>query len=310
MDISKIFENGLKNHTYQRIAPHYKVDIFLGYNDDGKMSMILTENGKEEFVKSSKLIDVRLMRREDHKLALSFDLLDLAYASMFEVFCKDIILVCEYAKKGMAISTALVRWKYWKEMFGKKRSLILEKQEIKGLMGELYELKNYFIPKYGYKDAIKSWMGPLLGHKDFEIDNIWYEIKTINDGAVQINISSIEQLESDLDGNLVVVRVDESSENSENAINLNQLVLQIMNVIEDPEILEEFRTKLENIGYSVDSGYDDFNFLFKGRDVYIVNDKFPRLRRGEINSAIGNAKYTIMIAGISDFMELQGNEDR
>ena len=303
MEIIKKFEKGIETHTYQRIDPEYKVNIFLGYNDDGKMSMILTENGKEEQVKSSKLIDVHLKRREDRKLALSFDLQDIAYAPMFTVFCKDMIAVCERAGKDMAISSALIRWKYWKEMFGKKQSILLDKQVIKGLMGELHELKNRIIPNYGYKEAVKSWRGPLLGHKDFEINSTWYEVKTINDGATQIIISSLEQLESDIDGHLIVVKVDETSENNEKAVNLNSLVLQIADLIEDPDALEEFRTKLDSVGYSVEPEYDRFNFVFKGTMMFTVNDDFPRLRRKELSDAIGNVKYTILIAGISDFRE-------
>ncbi len=304
MEISKKFEKGSENHTYQRIDPDYKVDIFLGYNDDGKMSMTLTEKGKVERVQSSKLIDVHMNRREkDHKIVLSFDLLDMAYAPMFAVFCKDMIVVCERAGKDMAVSSALVRWKYWKEMFGKKRSHLLDKQEIKGLMGELYELKDRFIPEYGYKDAVKCWRGPLLGHKDYEINNTWYEIKTINSSAVQIIISSLEQLESDIDGHLIVVRADETSENNENAINLNKIVLQITDMIEDPEVLEEFRIKLDNAGYTVDPGYENINYIIKGSEAFTVNKTFPRLRREDINTAIGNVKYTILIAGIADFRE-------
>lgn len=303
MEILRKFEKGLKTHTYQRIDSDYKVNIFLGYNDDGKMSMVLTENGKEEQVKSSKLIDVHLKRREDYKLALSFDLLDMAYASMFIVFCKDMIVVCERAGKDIAISSALIRWRYWNEMFGKKRAQILDKQEIKGLMGELYVLKNQLIPEYGCKDAVRCWMGPLLGHKDFEINRTWYEVKTINDGAAQFVVSSFEQLESSIEGHLIVVKVDETSSNNENAVNLNKMVVEIMDMIEDPEILEEFRIKLDNVGYSADPEYEKINFIFKGMDVYTVNDAFPRLRRNEISSAIGNVKYTVVLAGISDLKE-------
>lgn len=303
MELAKKFEKGIETHTYQRIDPDYKVNIFLGYNDNGKMSMILTENGKEEKVKSSKLIDVHLKRRGDHKLALSFDLLDLAYAPMFTVFCKDMIIVCERAGKDMAISSALVRWKYWIEMFGKKRSQLLDRQEIKGLMGELYELKNHMIPVLRCKEAIKSWMGPLLGHKDFEVNDTWYEIKTINDGAIQLIISSLEQLESEDDGHLVVVWVNETSEANERSLNLNKMVLQITDLINDPEVLEEFRIKLDNVGYTLDPEYDNYNFVFKGTETYTVNDGFPRLRRSEVNEAIGNVKYTILLAGITDYKE-------
>lgn len=303
MNLLRKFEKGIETHTYQRIDSDYKVNIFLGYNDDGKMSMILTEEGKVERVKSSKLIDVQMKRREDRKLALSFDLLDQAYSSMFTVFCKDMIVVCENAGKDMAISSALVRWKYWKELFGRKRSQLLDRQEIKGLMGELYELQHRMIPKYGYQTAIKSWMGPMRGHKDFEIGRTWFEVKTVNDGAVQLIVSSLEQLESEVEGHLIVVRMDEASEKNSNALNLNQMVIEIMDLIEDPETFEEFRIKLNNIGYSVETEYDAFNFSIKGSEMYIVNESFPRLRRKDMNEAIGNVKYSILIAGIVDFKE-------
>lgn len=303
MELSKKFEKGVESHTYQRIDPDYKVNIFLGYNDDGKMSMILTEYGKEEKVNSSKLIDVHLKRREDRKLALSFDLLDDAYSPMFTVFCKDMIVVCESAGKDMAISSALIRWKYWKEMFGKKHSQLLDKQEVKGLMGELHVLKNRLIPEFGCREAVKSWMGPLLGHKDFEINKTWYEVKTVNSGAIQLTVSSLEQLESDTDGHMIVVRVDETSETNDRALNLNKMVLQITDMIDDSEALEEFRIKLDNAGYSMEPEYDNYNFVFTGTETYTVNDEFPRLRRRDIGNAIGNVKYTILIAGISEFKE-------
>lgn len=114
MNIEEKFARGASTKTYQRIDGEYRVNIFLGYNDDGQMSMVITELGKETLVKSSKLINVTLKRREDQKLALSFDLLDANYKSMFLVFCKDMIITCEKGGSQLAISNALVRWKYWK----------------------------------------------------------------------------------------------------------------------------------------------------------------------------------------------------
>lgn len=303
MEISEKFKKGVETRTYQRIDPDYKVNIFLGYNEEGNMSMILTENGKEERVRSSRLIDVKMQRREDRKLALSFDLLDMAYAPMFTVFCKDMIVVCERAGRKRAVSSAVARWTYWKEMFGNRKSQILGNQEIKGLLGELYVLKNRLIPEFGCGKAVKSWMGPLLGHKDFEADSTWYEVKTVNDGAFQLTVSSLEQLDSETDGHLIVVRADETSEINEKALNLNKMVLQVMDLIEDPKTLEEFRIKLDHAGYSADPEYENYNFVIKGSEMYAVNDEFPRLRRCDVSDAVGNARYTILIAGITGFKE-------
>lgn len=203
----------------------------------------------------------------------------------------------------MAISNALTRWKYWKEMFGKKKSTILDKQEIKGLIGELIELRDHFMRDYGETVAVQSWMGPLLGHKDFEVDDTWYEVKSVTENAVQVNISSLEQLESEVDGHLVIIRLEEASVTSALAINLNQMVLKVADEIKDPETLDLFRTRLDNMGYAPDEEYDNFNFVFKGRQSYSVTEKFPRLTRSGVSDSIGNAKYTILLNGISDFKE-------
>lgn len=134
MNIQEKFEAGREDHTYQRVDTTYAVNIFLGYNENGYMSMIITENGVETKIRSSKFIEVSLRRREDKKLALAFDLTDEAYNSLFLIFCKDIISVCEKVGADLAIFSAITRWKYWRELFGKKSNHLLDAQEIKGLI--------------------------------------------------------------------------------------------------------------------------------------------------------------------------------
>lgn len=304
MNIKERFEKGAQNRTYTRIDSDYKVNIFLGYNEDGQMSMVITEHGRESLVKSSKLIDVKFKRREDGKMALSFHLLDGTYKPMFLIFCKDMINICEMAGSNMAISNALTRWKYWKEMFGKKKQNILDKSEIKGLIGELLELREHFMINWDETIAIESWMGPLLGHKDFEIEDTWYEIKSVSENAIQVKISSLEQLESDKEGHLVIVRLEDTSTVSANAINLNSMVSSVANKISDPTNMDLFLTRLDNMGYSYDEEYENYCFMYKGTEYYNVVDDFPRLTRGEVNASIGNATYTILLNGIQEYREV------
>lgn len=304
MNIQEKFDKGLANRTYIRVDSDYKVNIFLGYNEDGQMSIVITETGKENFVKSSKIIESSLKKREDGKLALSFHLLDGTYKSMFLIFCKDMINVCEIAGSDMAISNALTRWKYWKEMFGKKKQNLLNKKEIKGLIGELLELKNHFMKEWNETTAIESWMGPLLGHKDFEIDETWYEIKSVSENAVQVNISSLEQLESEIDGHLVVVRLEDTSSVSNNSINLNNMVFSVASIINDPINMEMFMDRLDNMGYSYDEEYEYYCFMYKGRECYLVTDGFPRLTRRGIDLLIGNVSYSILLNGLQNYREV------
>lgn len=303
MDIQKKFEAGFKDHTYQRVDADYKVNIFLGYNENGNMSMVITESGIETKVKSSKFIEVSLKRRGDRKLALAFDLLDDAYKSLFLIFCKDIIVICEKSGADMAISNAIMRWKYWRELFGRQRRYLLDIQEIKGLIGELIILKDVFIEKYGANKAINSWMGPLLGHKDFEIDDTWYEVKSVAESAIQVTISSLEQLESENDGHLIVVRLEDTNSVSNDAINLNLMVNSIVNKIDDPETLDLFRYKIDNMGYVPDEEYDKYNYFCKAIEKYKIDDGFPRIRRKATDPNIANVKYSILLNGIRDFLE-------
>ena len=304
MDITEKFKKGVESRTYQRIDPSYRVNIFVGYNDDGRMSMVITEQGKPEKVKSSKYIDVRMLRRVDGKIALSFDLLDSSFEPMFVFFCRDMISICEQAGKELAIPNAVLRWQYWREMFGRSRQDLLSQMEIKGLIGELLVLRDFMIPKFGTANAVQSWMGPLLGHKDFEIDDTWYEVKAVSQGAVQVSISSVEQLESDVFGHLMIVRLEETNGSNSRAVTLNSIVIELSDIIgEDPFLLDIFRDRLNSAGYNGESEYDNFCFAFSGLEKYRVDDSFPRIRRENLHSSIGNAQYTILLNGISDFRE-------
>lgn len=303
MDLKSKFERGKASKTFQRIDSTYAVNIFVGFDDDGRMTVVITENSIYRQIRSTKLIEVALKIRNDGKMALSFSLLDNAYESLFLIFCNDIITICEKAGSDQAIVCAITRWKYWKEMFGKRKQTVLDKQEIKGLIGELLILKECLLSKWGEERAVLAWMGPLLGHKDFEIDDTWYEIKSVNENALQVKISSLEQLESDKKGHLIVVRLEDTSTVAENSININKLTAEIIGLITDVENLSVFQTKLDNIGYSFDEEYNSWNFLYKGRQSYYVDEAFPRIRKQDVDSAIGNAQYTIMLNGIERFKE-------
>lgn len=303
MELKSKFEKGKANRTFQRIDSTYAVNIFVGFDDDGRMTVVITENSIYKQIRSTRLIKAALKMRNDGKMALSFSLLDNSYESLFLIFCNDIITICEKAGSDQAIVCAITRWKYWKEMFGKRKQTILDKQEIKGLIGELLILKECLLSKWGEERAVQAWMGPLLGHKDFEIDNTWYEVKSVNENAIQVKISSFEQLESEEKGHLVVVRLEDTSTVAENSININKLVLEIISLISDVENLNVLQTKLDNIGYSFDEEYNSWNFLYKGRQSYYVDNKFPRIRKKDVDNAIGNAQYTILLDGIERFKE-------
>ena len=303
MNLEQKFNIGAKNNSYQRVDANFLVDIFVGYNEHGQMSMVVIEEGKEVKISPSQFINLSLTKRTDGKLVLSFDLQDVSYKSIFFVFCKDMIFNIEQFGKKNAIAGAIRRWQYWKEVFGKKRSNLLEFSAIKGLVGELLVLKNVFMNKWPQNKAIESWMGPLLGHKDFEIEDTWYEVKSVNEQAMQIPISSIEQLESNVTGHLIVIRLEKTNETVYEAISANSLVKEITNLIQDPLTLRAFQEKLVAMDFYPFPEYDSWKFSYKGIEIFRVDNEFPRITRKELSEYICDVKYTLLLNGINRFKE-------
>ena len=303
MNLMKKFNEGKNHKKYFRIDPDYKLDAYVGYNEEGQMSLSIIENGRIEKINSSKFIHAQLNKRNDGKLVLSFDLQDSAYISTFLVLCSDLIEMCECNGKDKAIQTAIERWNFWRDMFSNKQPDILSKKEIKGLIGELIVLSEFMIKKHGHFEAINSWMGPLLGHKDFEFGDEWIEVKSINTASNQVTISSLEQLDSQVEGKLIIVRLEDTNSSVDDAINLNSIVNEIVEDLDSSDIMQAFQMKLYSAGYAYNKLYDDINFRFEKMETYKVVDEFPRLTRGNVNLKIGNAKYTILLDGIESFKE-------
>lgn len=303
MDINALFDLGKQTKTYRRVDESHKVNVFLGYDTEGYMSLVITENATQRPTKSSQLIKVQLKRRKDGKYALSFALLDDKYKSMFLAFCEDIITSCELVGKEEAISNALLRWQYWKELFGKRATSELDKKTIKGLIGELIVLREHLLVHYSEETAVASWTGPLLSYKDFEVDSTWYEVKTTTSGSNQITISSLEQLDSERLGHLVVVRLDDSNKANLEAISLNDVVQSILDRLSGSTVMDLFASRLISAGYQFSPEYDNTVFEYKGFEMYAVSSEFPKLSRNNVPEAVAEAKYTLVLNALSEYKE-------
>lgn len=190
-------------------------------------------------------------------------------------------------------------------MLANSRGDLLSASEIKGLLGELYFLKTYLAPIYGIEKATTSWTGPRLLPQDFIIDDTWYEVKTISSSRDSVKISSIEQLDSNSNGKLVVVYSDKTSLTNEKALNLNKLYFQLMEEITDDTVKSEFSMMLLRFGYYPRHEYETANNTYEVKQVhqYLVTASFPCLRRSEIPESIGEANYTILLPTIFPFRE-------
>lgn len=303
-DIKRILGAINQLDTFQRVDSMHPLDLYIGIDETARWTLLLISDFQPLPVASSKMILVKTGKRSDKRWTLSFSLVDDVYQDMFVLFCEDIIISSGHIPgKDKAIRFVCNRYKEWKEMLANTRGGLLTPAEIKGLLGEMYFLKEYLSQWYGIRDAALSWTGPKKLPQDFIIQNTWYEVKTISPGKTEVTISSVEQLDCSEPGELVILRADKTSVTNSNAINLNKIYHALLDAIPDDEAKESFSMMLLRFGYYPRPEYEDeeYTFSVNGISRYTVDAAFPCLRRSELPQSVGKAEYTLSIAAIGTY---------
>jgi hypothetical protein len=289
-------------HTFRLISSKHPLDLYLGYNNYGKKTLALIVENVNFNYSSTKFIEVKINTRSDGKRALCFSLLDDTETDIFYRFCEDIFDSTIMIPKEDGEKVIYSRWNRWINMFKYPHSLIMSEKEIRGLIGELVFLRDYMFNKYSIEESITSWIGPINSHKDFEIRNLWYEIKSCYQSSKSITISSIEQLDSKFDGYLCIIELEESNKFVTGNLSLNNLVNQIYDMIPNEKFKQDFLKKVSDVGYSFFEEYDNYVYYCKNINKYLVNENFPRLRKKNIPKEIANVSYELLIPNLKEFL--------
>lgn len=289
--------------TFKLISSSHPLDLYLGYNNLGKKTLALIEESVDLNFQSTKLIEVKINTRNDGKKAVCFSLMDDIEKDIFYRFCEDICEATKNVPKENGLKIINSRWNRWINMFKNPHSLIMSEKEIRGLIGELVFLRDYMFDKYSVGKSIEAWMGPVSSHKDFEIDDTWYEIKVCYQSSKSVTISSIEQLDSKQGGYLCIVELENTNRYVTERLTLNNLVSQIFDMILDQKLKQEFMKKVTEVGYSYFEEYDNYIYFCKNIKKYLVNDDFPRLRKEDLPKEIATVSYELLIPNLKEFLE-------
>ena len=298
------FEAFVTPETYHRVDGTHPLNLYIGLDEKSRWSLLLICDTEPPALESSKMISVQKRKRPDSRWTLSLSLVDDRYKEMFLLFCGDIIDSSrEILNRGKAVKFIANRYKEWREMLAASRGGLLSPKEIKGLLGEMYYLQNYLIPLYGAEKAALSWTGPRKLPQDFVVDDTWHEVKTISSSRSEVSVSSVEQLDCNNAGELVVIYADKTSITNERAVNLNLIYHKILRTIQDDSVKAEFCSMLFQYGYYPRAEYETSEYRFEIKDVvlYTVTKEFPCLRRNHIPPSILAAEYTISLPSISAF---------
>ena len=298
--IYKTFREDFQSRHFIRFGDNRHLCLYIGRDDNARYSFDFRGKYKPVKISSSDVIAVEQYKK-DELFTLRFSLENSDLLEYFCTFCQDLLDSVKVTNDDeAAYHTLRSRYYSWRQLFRPDNAHLTE-SEIMGLIGELLFLKDDMIPEKGIDIALESWMGPEKTHKDFSYQNEWFEVKTISFGKESVRISSIEQLDSDLDGKLVIYELEKMSP-SFDGIRLNQLVNSIIAILENSSQRETFMAKLQLYGFDFSNENDNLVFAVRSMHTYKVDtQRFPRLHRSSIPDAITRAQYEILLTEIEQF---------
>ena len=290
---------GFECGYFTRIGDNRDINLYIGKDENAHYSIDFRGTFHPVKIVGSKVIEVSQFSIDETQF-LRFSLLNSDLLECFSLFCYDLIKsTLGIVDDETAYKQLQTRYLSWKRMFKPNRGLLTE-SEIMGLIGELLYMRDYMIPIHGVDAALESWTGPEKTHKDFSLNDTWYEIKTISSGKESVRISSLEQLDSEIIGYLVVYSLERMSP-SFNGVRLNELVAQIMDLIPIAIQRDLLLAKLELYGYDFSPEYDNYVYAVSDCVSYKVHENFPRLVRKDIPVSVSRIQYEIILSEIEDF---------
>jgi hypothetical protein len=302
-DFSKKWENLSKEKSEMRVDSIHPLDIYVGYNDFNEKRLILVYNSSIQLpeMKDTQIIKMEIgTRRMDNRKTWILTLKKEEYDSIFTKLCWDLIEFterCEDEEKN--VKYIVLRFKKWQDLLENAKNQSLSEQVIKGLIGELFFLKEYVLKRYEPGIALDGWVGPMGGDKDFLYPDYWIEIKTISPGKNSFTISSLEQLDSQEEGKMCLIFMEKAVKNDRNSISLPKLTMEIRKELEgELEALRIFDLKISIIGDIENEEYENRNYAIKKIKEYHVNESFPKIRQEEIPVEITEVTYNISISAI------------
>lgn len=303
-ELKKRFDDFTSPNFYSRVSTDHVLELYIGLDEKGRKSIELRSAFNPRKVKGTSAIEVNQYDNQKYK-TIRFSLTDEEISGLFYTFCDDLIeQTRDLTDEKGGYNAIVVRFHQWKKMFVSSKKDFLNEAQIMGLIGELLFLRDQLSKRIGLPEALRSWSGQELTHKDFSYGDTWSEVKTIRRSSQVVHISSLEQLDSEHDGELAVYALEKMS-TEYNGITLNKLIVDIRNRFSDSDDRDLFMSKVALQGYEYHNYYDDFVFELIYSKNFRVSEDFPKLIPGDVPEAVLKATYDIDLNKIAEF-EIKG----
>ncbi|WP_323760488.1 PD-(D/E)XK motif protein [Maricaulis sp.] len=295
--------------NFKRCDPDHPLDLFLGREADGKYILFL-EGLKESLEGLPSLAGVEMLCRADRHgtSALVLRLVDVEQETLFKSLCEDLLQgtrKLDFRANSTGAFLIVKRMRRWQELFQRRKTKLLSRQQIIGLVGELVFLREVLNQFDDADAALRSWRGPYGDEQDFAIGDTIVETKTQLSTADQaLKISSEAQLDTTSGPIIVVHQTIASTERaSPNSLTLNEHVADIRSTLEtaSPVAIDFLEAGLLAAGYQERSEYDEEAWEPVTRTIFEIENDFPRLVPGNMQTGIERVRYQIMLDFCREF---------
>ena len=285
---------------YSQVETQAPLEWYVGYKEINQKSVLMISAAEPELLPSSKSVLVSKGRRTDGRWALTMALLRSEQDSVFELFCADMIgFSADAGSESEALQLTYKRFKQWNRLLEHQHKSLMDESRRKGLLGEITYLSEVINAGYPVLAAVQGWVGPDGADQDFIYSDGWHEVKSVGLSADYVSISSLEQLNCEETGELVIMRIDKCAPEHSNAVSLAEAVEKVQRLVNtDSDALMLLENKLAKYGYIDLPEYREQKYHYSGKQRFVVNEDFPRLTAENVPAQIIGAQYTISIAGI------------
>lgn len=295
-----------KEGGFLQINIKHPLEWHIGYQSISQRTLLLLCNIEIDVIESSKSMIVSRRRREiDNRWLLTFELVRDAQQDVFAILCCDIIEYSSTAKNEHESLTLVInRYRQWTRLLESQKNGVMDEHIRKGLLGELLFLEKYMERCDSKLYAVNGWAGADAADQDFMYSDGWYEVKSIGISASTVSISSLEQLDCNNSGELVIMRIDKVPPSKINAFSLNDIVYRIKQKLSsDTAALEIFQQKLTSYGYIDLHEYSEIKYYFSGMQRYNVNKEFPRLIKNNVPNEVVSLNYSLSLSALSKWLK-------
>ena len=285
-----------------KLPVDHPLEWYVRYATSEHKSVVIVSPKAINRIESSKCIEALCNQRKDGKYAIEFTLMDRKQEDVFITMAGDII---EYSNSDTADSALLKvvsRYNAWLKLLDHKASAILGSNMQKGLIGELLFLKEKILAGISPSAALAGWVGPEGADQDFVYADCWHEVKATGVSSIEVSISSVEQLDRKDEGELIIYRIDKCAPEQPEAFTLYGLVHNVIEmIIRKGGNPDELILKLGSAGYIDMKEYDRQYYNLASKQIYCINNSFPRIRRHDISAGITKVEYQINIPSIKNW---------